>query len=219
MRVHLRGGFTQPVSIHGLGAPAALQPPPGHGAPHPRPPWHQPRLAPQDHHGVRLSLTPRPQNRQQWRAGTRRRAVQTALGACAKATSCTRARRGSPWARVWSADGPQSTGHARLVLELELEEVVGYLGPALAGEDEHPVPAHGRGKVAAGGRDLAALGHLCGGSRSAPRGHGPRLRSSLTPPCEWAQGEQLRWSPHDGGGRAAGGQTAQDPSSSRPHRV
>lgn len=52
--------------------------------------------------------------------------------------------------------------HSRLVLELKLEEVVGYLGPTLPREDKHPVAAHSCREVAAGGWDLAALGHLWG---------------------------------------------------------
>ena len=74
----------------------------------------------------------------------------------------------APRHRCGALTGAPPAGHSRLVLELELEKVVGYLGPTLAREDEHPVPAHGGGEVAAGGRDLAALGHLRGGEAAQP---------------------------------------------------
>ena len=45
-------------------------------------------------------------------------------------------------------------------VEGELEEVVGDLGAALSGEDEHAVPRHGAREVAAGRRDVALLVNL-----------------------------------------------------------
>ena len=45
-------------------------------------------------------------------------------------------------------------------VEGELEEVVGDLGAALSGEDEHIVARHGAGEVTAGRRDVALLMNL-----------------------------------------------------------
>ena len=168
MRVHLRGGFTQPEHPRAGGSrcPAASawarsSPPLSTLAPAPSgpsgPPWgpSQPHSPPTEQAAVegRDPEEGRPDCIRGLRQGG-------PLHAGAQ---------GQPLGTGRSAEGCRSTGHARLVLELELEEVVGYLGPALAGEDEHPVPAHGRGEVAAGGRDLAALGHLCGGEPLSPR--------------------------------------------------
>ena len=47
-----------------------------------------------------------------------------------------------------------------MALELELEEVVGDLGSALARKHKHLVPAHGHWEVAAGRRDLSTLSDL-----------------------------------------------------------
>lgn len=55
---------------------------------------------------------------------------------------------------------PQNPGNSRLVLEFELEEVVGYLGSTLPREHEHLIPAHSHREVAAGWGDLPTLGHL-----------------------------------------------------------
>lgn len=62
---------------------------------------------------------------------------------------------------------PQNPGNSRLVLEFELEEVVGDLGSALPREHEHLVPAHSHREVAAGRGNLPTLGHLQWGHSSA----------------------------------------------------
>jgi len=72
---------------------------------------------------------------------------------------------GVPVAPLWGGRGAtkqvlRGDARPRLVLEFELEEVVGYLGSALPREHKHLVPAHGHREVAAGRRDLAALSHL-----------------------------------------------------------
>ena len=51
-------------------------------------------------------------------------------------------------------------GPLRGGVEGELEEIVGDLGAALPGEDEHAVARHGAGEVTAGRRDVALLVNL-----------------------------------------------------------
>lgn len=79
-------------------------------SPRPSPPWRQPRLAPRDHRGVRLSLNP-PQGRQQGRArgscphaGTQRSPSRLRRGLHQGGRLRVRPT-GQPLARVWSADG------------------------------------------------------------------------------------------------------------------
>ena len=58
-------------------------------------------------------------------------------------------------------------GPLRGGVECELEEVVGDLGAALPGEDEHTVARHGAGEVTAGRRDVALLVNLREDERNA----------------------------------------------------
>ena len=57
--------------------------------------------------------------------------------------------------------------HWLVLLEVELEEVVGDLGAALPWEHVHAVPGHRQGKVAAGRGDVTALVHLFGARQQA----------------------------------------------------
>ena len=64
---------------------------------------------------------------------------------------------------VWSINNEEqllTVNHSLFVVEVELEEVIRDLRPALAREDKHRVTGDGQGKVTAGGRDVTKLAHL-----------------------------------------------------------
>ena len=65
------------------------------------------------------------------------------------------------------------SGRLRGGVESELEEVVGDLGAALSGEDEHTVSRHGTREVTAGGRDVALLVNLQEDKRRSYSGMSP----------------------------------------------
>lgn len=79
------------------------------------------------------------------------------------------AHRGSPRHGCGGADrGPACKGNSRLVLELELEKVVGYLGPTLARETNILSLHAAAGKLQQEG-GISPLGHLRGGEAAQPR--------------------------------------------------
>lgn len=157
-------------------------------------------------------------------------AIQAAAAPLAKAASVCGAHRGSPQARVWSADGAPPAGNSRLVLELELEKVAGYLWPHSGPRRRTSRPCTRRLEVGGARRaGSRALGHLRGGEAAQPRARPGPLSWGYAHPKDSQLASAQQRKPHgrakprvNSGGalrqgrQGSGRQATQDPNSSRP---